>query len=131
MEGAIWMSDEFQGAPPAPPAYAPAPGAGPASDNSKILAGLGYLTGVVALVAILIEPYKDEKWVRLHAIQALALWAGWIVASILFRIPLLGWVLAPVLWLILAVLSIMGAIKAFGGEWWEMPVVHPFIKAYV
>jgi uncharacterized membrane protein len=137
------MSDEFQGTPPAPeaapPAAPPAPPAPPvaapggdaASDTGKILAGIGYLTGIVALIAILIEPYKNEKFVRQHAFQALALYVVMIVASILNVIPIIGQIVWLVAWVAVAVFAIIGAIKAFQGQSYEMPVVYNFIKQYI
>jgi len=126
------MSDEFQATPPAPPAPpAPAPAGDAPSDTGKILAGLGYLTGIVALVAILMEPYKNEKFVRLHAIQALGLYIISIVLGVLNVIPILG----QIIWLVgsiaVLVFAIMGAIKAFQGQWYEMPIVYNFVKQYI
>jgi|GEM_PF-986091 len=134
-EGLIRMGDDFNTAPPAPPAPpvpgAPAPGGDVPSDTGKILAAVGYLTGIVALIAILIEPYKNEKFVRVHALQALALYVVMIVASILNVIPLLGQIIWLVAWIAVAVFAIIGAIKAFQGQTYEMPVVYGFIKNYI
>lgn len=127
------MSDDFQTpppAPPAPPAPAPAGTEGP-SDTGKILAGIGYLTGIVALIAILIEPYKDEKFVRQHAFQALALYVVMIAASVLNVIPLLGQIIWLVASIAVFVFAIIGAIKAFQGQEYEMPMVYGFIKNYI
>jgi uncharacterized membrane protein len=134
-EESVFMSDEYQStppAPPAPPAPAPqAPGGGAPSDTGKILAGLGYLTGIVALIAILMEPYKNERFVRLHAIQALGLWVVNIALSVLNVIPLLG----QIIWLVgsvaVFVFAIIGAIKAFQGQEYEVPVVFNFVKQYI
>lgn len=127
------MSDDFQAPPPAPPApAAPPPGAtaGP-SDTGKILAGIGYLTGIVALIAILIEPYKDERFVRVHAFQALGLYVVMIVASLLNVIPVLGQIVWLVASIAVFVFAIIGAIKAFQGQEYEMPIVYGFIKNYI
>ncbi|MDO9556647.1 MAG: DUF4870 domain-containing protein [Coriobacteriia bacterium] len=113
-------------------------GYGPASDTSKILAAVGYLTGIVALIAILIEPYKDEKFIRHHAIQALGLAivliAANVVLGVLSAVPVIqvlaviGWALVYPAWLVLA---IIGAVKAWNGEMWEMPVVYGIVKQYI
>src|SRR5512133_2110445 len=116
------MSDDFQSTPPAP-AAPPLSGGDTPSDTGKILAGIGYLTGIVALIAILIEPYKDEKFVRQHAFQALALYVVMIVASILNVIPVIGQIIWLVAWVAVAVFAIIGAVKAFQGQTYEMPIV--------
>lgn len=128
------MTDETPSTPPAPQTPPPAPqGQPPASggDTAKLLAVFGYLTGIVALIAILIEPYKDDKFVRHHAMQALAIYLVMTVASLLNVIPLLGQIVWLVVWLAALVLIIMGAVKAWQGEMWEMPVVYGVVKQYI
>ena len=122
--------------PPPPPPYTPPVEVlplrpGPVSESSKILAALGYLFGVIAIVVLFIDPYKDEKFVKFHAVQAIALWIAGIVASLLFIVPVLGWIAWAVLSVILLVVGIIALIKAFQGEYYEVPVVYGFIKNYV
>lgn len=118
--------------PPPPPPYA-APAEvlptrpGPATDSSKLMAALGYLFPIIAIIVLFIEPYKDEKFVKFHAVQALAVGVLYIAAGAIAWIPIIGWVL----WIVPLVLAIMGLIKAFQGEYWEMPVVFPLIKNFV
>lgn len=104
---------------------------GPENDTSKLLAALGYIIGIVALVAILIDPYKNEKFVKFHAVQALAIWVGWFAVSVVSVIPILGWIISAVGWIALLVFAIMGAVKAFQSEYWEMPVVYGLVKNYM
>ncbi len=104
---------------------------GPASDTSKLLAAFGYIVGLVALIAILIDPYKDEKFVKFHAVQALALWVVGIVISFVSVIPIIGWIIAFVGGIAVFIFAIMAAIKAFQGEYYEMPVVYNFVKQYM
>ncbi|MBN1192668.1 MAG: DUF4870 domain-containing protein [Coriobacteriia bacterium] len=125
------MSDDFQAPPPGPAAPPPAAGGDAPSDNGKIFAALGYIVGIVALIAILMEPYKNEKFVRHHAIQAIALWVGWIVASVITAIPYVGWVAGPIIYIALLVFAVMGCIKAFNNEMWEMPLVYNLVKQYI
>jgi len=143
------MSDEIQSTPPAapppvdapppPPPAAPAPppvapptaGSEGPSDTGKLLAAIGYIIGIVALIAILIEPYKNEKFVRHHAIQALGLWVFGVVLSIVAAIPVVGWIIGAVGGIALFVIAIMGAIKSFQGEWWEVPLIYGIVKQYI
>jgi uncharacterized membrane protein len=111
---------------------------GPANDTSKILAAVGYIVGIVAVIAILIEPYKDEQFVRFHAIQAIGLWiAGAVVSvasSIVGVIPFIGWIVAVLGGLVgiaIFVFAIIAAVKAFGGEYYEMPLIHGVVKQYM
>lgn len=143
------MSDEVQGTPPAappppaevppsppaeptpPPSSAPAASTEGPSDTGKILSAIGYIIPVVALVAILIDPYKNERFVRHHAIQALGLWVVMFVASIINVLPVLGTIIWAVVGVAVFIVEIMGAIKAFQGEWWEVPLVYGIVKQYI
>lgn len=143
------MSDEVQGTPPAappppaevppsppaeptpPPSSAPAASTEGPSDTGKILSAIGYIIPVVALVAILIDPYKNERFVRHHAIQALGLWVVMFVASIINALPVLGTIIWAVIGIAVFIVEIMGAIKAFQGEWWEVPLVYGIVKQYI
>jgi uncharacterized membrane protein len=156
------MTDESQGVPnapeggqPAPPPAAPqvpqAPGApqqappagqappsGAPDDTAKLLAAGGYIVGIIAVIAILIDPYKAMPYSRHHAVQAIGLWVVTavvsIAASILGIIPFIGWLLAimgALVGLAAFVVAIIAAIKAFQGEMWEMPVVYGFVKQYI
>lgn len=104
---------------------------GPESDTSKILAAIGYLIGVVALIAILIEPYKNEKFVKFHAVQALGMWVASIALGFIANIPIIGWIVAVVGGLAIFVVAIIAAIKAFQGEYYEVPVVYGIVKQYM
>ena len=84
------------------------------------------------------EPYKNERFVKHHAVQAIGLWLAGVVfsvgATIVGVIPIIGWIIALLIGLAsigLFVLAIMGAIKAFQGEMWEMPVLYGIVKSYI
>ena len=115
------MSDDFQGAPPAPPAPPMAApvgdGSGPASDNNKMLAVVGWVIWPVALFALLMEPYKNDKWLKSHALQALALHL--IITVIAF------------LWPFGMIYAIILALKANNGESLEVPVIYGLVKQYI
>lgn len=111
--------------PPMPPM---GDASGPASDNSKIFAALGYVIWVVALVAILMEPYKNEKWLKSHAYQALALnLVIYVLSGVTMPIFGLGGIVA----LVGFIYTIVLAIKAYNGESLEVPVIYGFVKNYI
>jgi uncharacterized membrane protein len=136
------MSDEPQGtnegaaAPPpaaeAPPA-APPPAAGgiDTDDTGKMLAALGYLIWIIALVLILIDPYKNQRFVRHHAVQALALAVLSFVASVVMAIPIIGWIVGGIAYIGVFVFAILGLVKTFQGEYWEMPLVYGMVEQYI
>jgi uncharacterized membrane protein len=117
---------------PAPPEYLPpeAPKVVPPSDDSagKILAALGYLFWVIALVALLIEPYKSDAFVRFHAVQGLALGVIiWVLTAV--GMPLLG--LGGLIGLAGFVYQIYLAMKTWNGEKIEVPLLYDLVKSYI
>ena len=124
--------------PPAQPQYAPPPPyaapphgmpsrPGPATDSSKALAALGYLFPIIAIVMLFVEPYKDEKFVRFHSVQAVAIAVLYVIVGAISWVPVIGWLL----WLVPVVIAIIGAIKAFQSEYWEIPLVYDAVKSFI
>jgi uncharacterized membrane protein len=118
------MSDETPVTPPAPPAESPPEVVGDSDGTSKLLAVLGYLFWPVALVALLIDPYKAQFYSRANAVQALAIgvasWVAWMV-------PVVGWIVAIVLF----VFAIIAILKALKGEVYEVPVLYGLVKSFI
>lgn len=138
------MSDDFQSTPPAPPTpptppvapVGPPAGGDAPSDTGKIIAALGYLTGIAAIIGLLMEPYKDERLVKFHSIQALGFYVAMIVVNVILSVlsAVSGGILG-LLWILVGpamlVIAIVAALKAYKGEYWEMPVVYGVVKSYI
>ena len=133
------MADEPTSQPPQtpPPAAAGMSGRpGPASDTSKLLAALSYPIWIVGVIAIVMDPYKDEKFVKFHAIQGLALGiAGWVAVMVLnfvlAFIVCIGSIIGMLLMIGLLVYQIILAMKAYKGEYVEVPIIYGLIKSSV
>lgn len=123
------MSDDFQSTPPAPAAPPPVASGDvpPEGDNGRILAALGYVIWIVALIALLMDPYKDNKWIRQHALQALVLQVAISIVGGALTTILIGFLVLAAGWVYCIVL----ALKAFKGETFEVPVVTGLIKNYI
>lgn len=118
--------------PPAPPSADMSGRPGPVSDTSKLLAAISYPLWIPALIAILIEPYKDEKFVKFHAIQALGLGiAYFIIEMVIWVIPILGWIVGAILPFVYIIYTILLALKAYKGEYFEVPLVYGLVKGMV
>jgi uncharacterized membrane protein len=96
---------------------------------------LGFITGIIFLV---LEPYKNDKFVRFHAFQSiffsLALMVFWIVWNGIFW-SILGRVVF--LWAIMSVISMIVSLaalllwlflmyKAYNKEWFKIPIIGEF-----
>lgn len=79
---------------------------------------LGWVTG---LIFYLIE--KENQFVRFHAFQSIVVFGVLTAAHIvLMAIPVFGWLLLPVLYILQVVLWIVLMIKAYQGEKIKLPV---------
>ena len=90
---------------------------------------------VACIIFLLVGPYNRNRFVRFHAFQAaflglagiLVAMALLIVTSILSLIPLLGWLMSSLVWMVygtgLLVLAIVLMYKAYNGEQYRLPVI--------
>ena len=117
-------------------ASSPTPSPAASSTMSRNVAGLlcyilGIITGVVFLV---IEPYKNDKFVRFHAFQSIFFWLVCFVIWIVFAFVLAGLFIGmggftlwlPILWLIrLAMLAVWVFLmyKAYNNEEYKLPII--------
>lgn len=97
---------------------------------SYFLGGLGFI--IAPLVIFLLK--KDDFFVYEHAKQALvahiAILATSCIVGLLCTL-LIGVLLLPVigiLWIVLLVTSVIGAIKAFNGEEYQYPFIQGFVN---
>lgn len=99
---------------------------------------LGPITGVLFLVL-----EKEDRFVRFHAMQSVVVGVALIAVSIAFSIfssvlafiPVLGWIVALVAGLGLAVVSfglwILLMVRAFQGREWQVPLVGAYARRFV
>jgi uncharacterized membrane protein len=130
----------------APPQYGAAPQAAPAAggltDNvAGLLCYIPFLVGlVISIVFLVIDPYKQKKFVRFHAFQSIffhvAMFAvgilGTIVGSMLslisFSLSLLFSTLMMVVWVGALVVVVLLMLKANQGQMWQLPVIGPLAE---
>ena len=79
---------------------------------------VGFITGIIFYV---IE--KENKFVRFHAMQSIVTFGFlFVLGFILGVIPIIGWVLMPVLWIVEVILWIVLMVKAYQGEKFTLPI---------
>jgi uncharacterized membrane protein len=99
--------------------------------------------GVVLAIVLLITE-KENRFVKFHAVQSLFLAGLQIVVGIVigilglvlslalnaFDLSWLAWILILglrfILLLVFLALWIMGGIKAYGGQWYKLPIIGEF-----
>jgi len=89
--------------------------------EGMFFAAVGYLF-ILCLVPLLLK--KDNKFAIHHGRQALVLFICEIAALIVFAIPIVGWIISPILLVLFSILSLLGIIQVLMGKYWKMPMVH-------
>ncbi len=87
-------------------------------EANKAMALLGYIIFFIPLLAA-----KDSAFAKYHANQGFGCFIGFLISSVLWIIPILGWILAPILYVLFIVFSIMGIINAVNGKAKALPIV--------
>ena len=75
---------------------------------------LGWVTGIVFLLI------EKDPFVRFHAMQSIVVFG---ILMILMFVPIIGWMLSPVLWIVGFVLWLVLIFKAYQGEEFKLPFV--------
>jgi len=83
------------------------------SSDSNLLAALSYFW---ILSVVLYITKKDDKYIAFHAKQGIVLF----IASFVMIVPFLGFLAN----LVIFVVALIGAIKAYQGEEYKIPVVY-------
>ena len=94
-------------------------------DDSKAFAAIGYI-GILCFVPLLLK--KDSPYAQFHGKQGLVLFIAEVIIFFINIIPVLGqlvWLIGSVLFL---TLSILGLLKAWNGESWELPILGEYAK---
>jgi uncharacterized membrane protein len=104
----------------------------------NIAGALAYFTFVPAVVFLVLDPYKKNRFVRFHSVQCLLLWAASglfaialkLASVVLFIIPVLGpllvYLVSTVVGLAAFVIWVVLVVKAFQGEMFKLPLLGDF-----
>ena len=113
------------------------PAAGSAAMSSNIAGLLTYILGfITGIIFLVIEPYKNDKFVRFHAFQSIFLSAVWIGFRIVWGNIVMGMFWNPFsgLWGLLGLISMLVSLafvacvlflmyKAYNNERFKLPII--------
>ena len=106
----------------------PPAGSGQGDPVAMVLLIFCYL-GVLALIPFILRP--DDAFLRWHAKQGLTLAAALILGGLVMGfVPLIGWILTPLLGLVGLGAAVFAALKGLSGERWPIPVVSDFASKW-
>jgi len=97
------------------------PSGGTEGIDPKLAGLLCYLLSVVGGVVFLL--ISKDKFVRFHALQAIFLWAAFMVLYVIFIfVPFLWW-FDTIVWLVYVILTVVMMVKAYQGDKFKLPVI--------
>lgn len=112
----------------------------------NIAAALAYITFLPAMVFLIFEPYKSNRFLRFHSLQCLFLFAALVLIAIVLKlvgfvlliIPVLGHLLQVLLTVVVGLAAIVVwlvlIVKALQGELFKLPLLgdlaEQFVSAY-
>ncbi len=90
-------------------------------EQNKVMGVLAYILFFIPLLAA-----KDSPFARYHANQGLVLFLCGLICGVVLIIPILGWIIAPILSIVITVLAVIGIINALNGKAKELPIIGKF-----
>jgi uncharacterized membrane protein len=129
-------------APPPPPPPQPQIGMATASAglNPNVAGALAYLVGLITgIIFLVLEPYKNDRFVRFHAFQSIFLnvamiifgiiWSA-ILGMLIFSLGLLSIVslFGTLVYLAFFVLWIVLMFKAYNNQMFKLPIIGDFAE---
>ncbi len=95
------------------------------NDQDKLMAALAWIIPIVAIVILVVEDMKKRPFQKYHAVNSLVFTVAFFVIITILSVVTFGFGgCLGILWFIV----IYWAIKAYQGEWVEIPVVTKFVK---
>jgi uncharacterized membrane protein len=98
----------------------------PSSPSSKgnIIAIFSYI-GILVIIPLFTQ-HKDDPFVKFHIKQGLVLLIAVVIGTAISMVPIIGWLLAPLIFLFNLILAIMGIINVLSNKQNQLPVIGKF-----
>lgn len=90
-------------------------------EKNKVMAVLAYIIFLIPLFAA-----KESPFARFHTNQGLVLVIAAVISSVIAAIPVIGWIIAPVIGIAVTVLAVIGILNALNGKAKELPLIGKF-----
>jgi len=89
-------------------------------EKGKGIAWLSYLwlLWLVPLLAM-----KDNEFCKFHVKQGIILTILGVAVWVVGWIPVIGWIIAFIVYVYILVMAIMGIINSLNGKYWKMPIL--------
>ncbi len=100
------------------------------ADDDKVFAFLGVFLTVIGFIIVLLAK-KDSKYAMYYAKQGLVLFIAWMIAWVigfLTMFILIGFIVMPILYVIVFILWIIGIVYSLSGEMKPIPVIGKYAE---
>lgn len=97
--------------------------------SSKKNTGMAIVAYIIFFIPLLTEA-KNDPFVKYHVKQGLILFIGYVIEMFVGTIPFFGWIITPLLGVILFILFIIGIINAINGKEKPLPVIGKFAENF-
>jgi len=94
-------------------------------EKGNAIAVLSYL-GILVIIPILTN--KDDDFVKFHIKQGLVLLIVWVFNMFVGVVPILGWIIAPLIALVLLVFVVIGIINVLSGKKKQLPLIGQYAE---
>lgn len=98
-------------------------------EGSKKNTGMAVVAYIIFFLPLLTDA-KNDPFVKFHVKQGLVLFVAWVADMIIGMVPILGWVIAPIVAILLFVLFVIGVINALAGRERELPVIGKYASKF-
>ncbi len=89
-----------------------------------VAAHLGSLVFPFCALILFFVFRERSRYISHHAHQAMwFFFTAWIVGFVLSLLPLIGWIIASALGIVVFALAVVASVQALAGHWYEYPVI--------
>lgn len=95
--------------------------------DDKTWGGLSYIP-IIGLIVLFLQDKASRPFIKKHAVQSVALCVVYVLAITLIGwIPIIGWIIAPLMSIAYVVYSIINIINALNGKDVNIPILTDFL----
>jgi len=97
------------------------------NDDSRLFAFIATFFSVIGFVIALVAR-KNDRYVMYYAKHSLVIFAIYLIAAIAVGIPVFGWIVGPIIYVIAVVFWIISWVYALSGEYRVIPYITQYAK---
>jgi len=97
--------------------------------ESKLFAFLCYFLGIIGVLIVLLAK-KDDQFAVYHAKQGLVVFICGAIVGMVGVVPILGWIIAPLVGMVLFVIAVLGMVNALTGQAKPLPIIGQYADKF-